>query len=167
VSSPRIETVPLIAHAIVTADVETARTLFREYAQGLDIDLCFQGFDRELAALPGDYAPPKGRLLIARIGGDVAGCIALRPFAPGVCEMKRLYVRPAHRRTGAGRRLAEFLIREARAVGYSRMRLDTLPVMTEALRLYESLGFRAIPPYRPNPVEGAVFLELDLAQPRA
>lgn len=153
---------PVIAHAIVNADVETARTLFREYSLGLGIDLCFQGFDSELAALPGDYAPPRGRLLIARSGAYVAGCIALRPLEPSVCEMKRLYVRRQHRGSGVGRRLAESVIREARAIGYTRMRLDTLPTMTEALRLYEALGFRPIPPYRPNPVEGAVFLELAL-----
>ena len=153
---------PLIAHAIVTADVETARILFREYAQSLGIDLGFQGFEGELAALPGDYAPPRGRLLIARWGGEVAGCVALRPLEPGCCEMKRLYARSQHRGAGVGRRLAEFVIREARTIGYTRMRLDTLPVMTEALRLYESLGFRPIPPYRPNPIEGAIFLELVL-----
>jgi ribosomal protein S18 acetylase RimI-like enzyme len=152
----------LIAHAIVNADVETARTLFREYSQGLGIDLCFQGFDSELSALPGEYAPPRGRLLIARYGGEVAGCVALRPFESGICEMKRLYVRRPHRGVGAGRRLAEFVIREARTIGYTCMRLDTLAGMTEALRLYDALGFRPIPPYRPNPIEGAIFLELML-----
>ena len=153
---------PLIAHALGAADVETARALFREYADGLGIDLCFQGFEGELATLPGDYAPPRGRLLIARRAGEMAGCVALRPLGPGVCEMKRLYVRASHRGAGIGGRLVECVIREARAIGYARMRLDTLPSMTEALGLYRALGFVPIAPYRENPVPGAVFLELAL-----
>ncbi|MFL5495890.1 MAG: GNAT family N-acetyltransferase [Gemmatimonadales bacterium] len=143
-------------------DIDVARELFREYAASLGVDLEFQGFSDELATLPAGYAPPGGGLLLAWEGGDAAGCVAFRPLEPGICEMKRLYVRPAYRGTGLGRRLAERVVREARDAGYGRMRLDTLPAMAGARALYQALGFRPIPPYRANPIDGAAFLELTL-----
>jgi ribosomal protein S18 acetylase RimI-like enzyme len=143
-------------------ELAAVRQLFEEYAASLGINLCFQGFDEELAGLPGAYAPPGGRLLLAWRGEERAGCVALRPIQAGICEMKRLYVRPAYRTGGMGRLLAERVIQEAVTAGYRRMRLDTLPTMQAALRLYRRLGFREIAPYTTNPVEGAIFLELQL-----
>jgi len=183
------------------ADVDR---LFREYAAGLGHDLCFQDFDKELATLPGKYAPPEGRILLAVVPSgkasasemspavakpssprhvyplaaaqnlvephhfranqrqDIAGCVALRKIGDGICEMKRLYIRPAYRRLGIGRALATAVVHEARAIGYDKMRLDTLSSMTEAVTLYQSIGFVHIPAYYANPICGAVYMELDL-----
>jgi len=157
------------------------RELFREYSASIEVDLCFQNFEQELADLPGRYAPPTGRLLLAKVGGEIAGCIALRPIVGGcgsacgdadglpphvgnenVCEMKRLYVRPPFRGQGIGRVLAREVIAAARKIGYTHMRLDTLGSMKEAIALYESLGFRRIAPYYHNPSACAVFMELAL-----
>ena len=140
-----------IVDAIDGAAIEAARALFREYQESLGIDLSFQDFETELAELPGEYAPPRGRLLLALNQGAAVGCVAMRPIASGTCEMKRLYVRPAFRATGLGRQLAERIIAEARTAGYRLMYLDTLPTMAGALRLYERLGFRDIHPYRTIP----------------
>ncbi len=150
--------------ATSATEIEIVKTLFREYAAWLTIDLSFQNFDAELAGLPGDYAPPTGRLLLGMLGRHAAGCVALRRLSAEMCEMKRLYVRAEHRGSGVGRALAQAIISEARGIGYARMRLDTLPVMGAAHRLYESLGFREIPAYCHNPIAGTKFLELQLSK---
>ena len=154
----------ILRPAVGERDLETVRGLFREYQRSLGIDLCFQGFEAELAGLPGDYAPPRGRLWLAERGeGDALGCIAMRALDPERAEMKRLYVRPAARGLGLGRRLAETLIAEARRLGYRVVCLDTLPTMAGAQALYEELGFADIAPYRVNPVPGARYMGLELA----
>jgi ribosomal protein S18 acetylase RimI-like enzyme len=145
------------------AQIEQVRDLFLDYAKSLGFSLCFQNFDQELARLPGHYAPPKGRLLLVEYAGELAGCVALRELEAGICEMKRLYLRPAFRGKGLGRSIAEHLIAEARKMGYARMRLDTVePVMQDAVAMYRRLGFREIPPYRENPIAGALYVELTL-----
>jgi putative acetyltransferase len=141
--------------------------LFEEYAASLGFDLGFQDFERELRELPGDYAAPRGVLLLAQIRTRAIGCVAVRPLAADICEMKRLYVRPEYRGTGAGRALAEAAIVVGRKLGYARMRLDTVPTMAAARGLYRALGFREIPPYRHNPIPGTAFMELELAAPEA
>ena len=149
-----------------TSDIEAVRTLFREYERFLGVDLCFQGFKEELATLPGRYAPPQGRLLLAQVGEQAAGCVALRPLQEaGVCEMKRLFVRPAYRGQGWGRGLATQIIHEATALDYAVMRLDTLDTLERAMQLYETLGFRRCAPYYANPLPGVVYWESALLKP--
>jgi GNAT superfamily N-acetyltransferase len=147
---------------VTDADLDDIRALLREYEATLAFPLDFQQFDREVAELPGAYDAPRGALLIARQGEEAAGCVALRPIAPEICELKRLYVRPEARGTGLGRRLAEAALAEARRLGYRRIRLDTVPGMEAAQSLYARMGFREIDPYTTNPVAGTRFLELDL-----
>jgi putative acetyltransferase len=145
------------------AQIAQARELFREYAQSLGVNLCFQNFEQELAELPGHYAPPDGRLLLADYEGQLAGCVALHKWEAGVCEMKRLYLRPSFRGKGLGRMIADTIIAEARNIGYQHMRLDTIePIMKDAVEMYRKLGFREIAPYRPNPIAGAMYMELKL-----
>lgn len=145
------------------AQVAQARELFLEYAESLGFNLGFQNFDQELAGLPGDYAPPDGRLLVAEYRGQLAGCVALHRLESETCEMKRLYLRSRFRGKGLGRVLAEAVIAEARTIGYRKMRLDTVePVMPNAVAMYRRLGFVEIEPYRPNPIAGALYMELSL-----
>jgi putative acetyltransferase len=170
--SPGNPSVPSVSSVVNAFEVQSAeslqhiaavRELFLEYARSLNFSLCFQSFEVELAELPGDYAPPRGRLLLAAQNSQPAGCVALRPLDLHVCEMKRLYVRPAFRGRTLGRVLAQRVIAEARAIGYKRMRLDTVePVMQTAVAMYRNLGFREIAPYCTNPIEGALYLELSL-----
>lgn len=149
-----------LIQAITVKDVDAARQLFEEYAAGVGISLCFQNFDQELATLPGKYAPPAGRLLLAFSDGELAGCIALRKLDARTCEMKRLFLRREFRGKGYGRIMINALIEHAHEIGYERMRLDTLPgKMDAAIALYRELGFEIISPYYDNPVEGATFME--------
>ncbi len=141
--------------------IEQARSLFLEYGRSLGFSLCFQSFDEELRSLPGAYGPPSGRLLLARYANHAAGCIALRKLEAGICEMKRLYVRPDDRGRGLGRMLVERVIAEARAIGYERMRLDTIEsAMKDAIALYRRMGFKEIAPYSAIPIESALWMEL-------
>jgi len=164
-AAPQVE----VVEAVIPAQVDAARALFREYADQLGVDLCFQGFDAELAGLPGDYAPPGGVLLLASVDGALAGCGAFRPLPeadyPNACEMKRLYVRRAFRRFGLGRLLARHLMDRALEAGYSTLLLDTLDDMEAARHLYVTLGFEEIPPYYYNPVPGAHYLKAELGRP--
>lgn len=143
--------------------IAQVRELFLEYAGSLGFSLCFQNFDKELASLPGDYAPPEGRLLLTEYEGQIAGCVALHKLDPDICEMKRLYLRPQFRGKGLGRALADRIIGEARQIGYQRMRLDTVePVMKDAVAMYRKLGFKEMAPYCANPIAGALYMELAL-----
>ena len=165
---PTAELTPVLELATPSTpeDLQATREIFQEYARGLDVDLCFQHFDEELATLPGEYAPPRGALLLARVDGVVAGCVALRPLEasdyPDAAEMKRLYVRSAYRRSGLGRQLAEAALDAARRAGYASVLLDTLDDMEAARALYEDLGFEPIEPYYHNPIAGAHYLKVDL-----
>jgi ribosomal protein S18 acetylase RimI-like enzyme len=153
-----------IIRATEPEQVRQVRQLFEEYAASLSFKLCFQNFQEELDGLPGGYALPSGCLWLATTdGGEAAGCVALRPLESGIGEMKRLYVRPEHRGTGLGKRLALKVLEEAGTLGYRRIRLDTMPEMGGAIRLYESLGFTRIAPYRANPIERALYMEIDLS----
>jgi putative acetyltransferase len=168
VNSP-VSPAPTLAKVLTFTQAESpqqiaqARELFLEYARSLGFSLCFQNFDKELEALPGHYAPPDGRLLLAEYEGQLAGCVAMRALEPGICEMKRLYLRPQMRGKGLGRALADRIVAEARQIGYRRMRLDTVePVMKDAVGMYRKLGFQEIAPYRSNPMAGAMYMELEL-----
>ena len=151
-----------IRQASTAEQIALSRGLFEECASGLGIDLSYQGLAAELAGLPGAYAPPRGRLLLALANGEAAGCVALRPREGMICEMKRLFVRPAFRGQHLGRRLAERVVEEARGIGYRTMRLDTLPSMHAAIRLYEALGFVRCAAYYQSPLRNTVFMELGL-----
>ena len=152
-----------IAQAESPAQIAQARELFLEYAQSLGFSLCFQNFDEELANLPGAYAPPEGRLLLAEYEGELAGCVALHKLEDRVAEMKRLYIRPKFRGKGLGRALAERIIAETRGAEYTSLRLDTVePVMKDAVAMYRKLGFKEIAAYCANPMTGALYMELAL-----
>jgi len=152
-----------VAQAETAAQIAQALELFLEYAKSLGFSLCFQNFEQELAGLPGDYFPPEGRLLLAKYEGQLAGCVALHKINDSICEMKRLYLRPQFRGKGLGRVLADRVIAEARQIGYRFMRLDTVePVMKDAVAVYRKIGFKEIAPYRPNPIAGALYMELEL-----
>jgi ribosomal protein S18 acetylase RimI-like enzyme len=156
-----------IRQARDAADIASCRELFTEYQRGTGVSLCFQGFERELATLPGDYAPPRGRLFLAVADGKPMGCVAMRALGPRDAEMKRLYVRASAQGSGLGRRLARAAIEAARDLGYETLKLDTLPAMQAAQCLYAALGFRDIAPYNDNPVAGVRFMALDLREAAA
>jgi len=165
--APEVPVSPAVKNFFFQAEtpeqIAQAHELFLEYAQSLGFSLCFQNFDRELAGLPGDYAPPAGRLLLAKYGDQLSGCVALHKLTDEICEMKRLYLRPKFRAKGLGRALADHIIADARQIGYRRMRLDTVePVMKDAVAMYRRIGFREIAPYCTNPIAGALYMELIL-----
>jgi putative acetyltransferase len=163
ISAPSAGKVFSFVQAETPTQIAQARELFLEYAQSLGFSLCFQNFDQELANLPGDYAPPHGRLLLAEYQSQLAGCVALHQLSTDTCEMKRLYLRSQFRGRRLGRVLADRIIAEARHIGYQRMRLDTVePVMKDAVAMYRKIGFREIEPYCTNPLPGALYMELDL-----
>lgn len=151
-----------VQYAHTTEQIERVRALFLEYQGLLDVDLGFQGFTEELAGLPGSYAPPSGRLLLATVNQIPCGCAALQAITSETCEMKRLYVQPEQRGIGLGRLLVQRVLDEARAIGYLRICLDTFPSMTQATAMYLALGFEEIPPYRHNPVPGTRYMALSL-----
>ena len=164
-----VSSVPSVVKGLVFSQAESplhiaqVRELFLEYAKSLGFSLCFQNFDEELAGLPGGYAPPHGRLLLADYEGQLAGCVALHKLQPGICEMKRLYLRQQFRGKGLGRILTDHIIAEARQIGYERMRLDTVePVMKDAVAMYRRIGFKEIAPYCSNPIPGALYMQLEL-----
>lgn len=152
-----------IVRAETPEQIGSVRSLFAEYVAGLPVDVSYEKVPRESADLPGAYGPPRGELLLVLVDGEPAGCIALRPLDGDICEMKRVYLRPAWRGRGIGRLMAESIIAAARRIGYRRMRLDTIPALKPALSLYRSLGFRVIAPYRDIPSDRALFLELKLS----
>jgi ribosomal protein S18 acetylase RimI-like enzyme len=152
-----------IFQAETSEHIAQARALFEEYGASLGFSLCFQSFDQELAGLPGEYAPPSGRLLLAFVDGHPAGCVALHRYEDHAAEMKRLYVRPGFRGHNLGRQLMDRLLSEAQTIGYTSIRLDTVPsVMGKAVELYRAYGFQEIAPYRTNPMEGALYMELPI-----
>jgi ribosomal protein S18 acetylase RimI-like enzyme len=162
-SDSEVTTELFVSQAESPAQIAQVRELFLEYAQSLGFSLCFQGFDRELAELPGEYAPPEGRLLIAHCDGQVAGCVALHKLKADICEMKRLYLRSQFRGKGLGRSLAQRILSEARQIGYQHIRLDTVePAMKAAVAMYRKLGFKEVAAYRSNPIAGALYMELKL-----
>ncbi|HUS18878.1 MAG TPA: GNAT family N-acetyltransferase [Terriglobales bacterium] len=160
-----------IRNAESVADIAAARALFTEYADSLGFSLCFQGFDQELTHLPGDYAPPRGRLLLAEVDGDLAGCAALHGFGPAeqrTGEMKRLFVRPGFRGRGVGKELMDSVLAAAREIGYQRVVLDTVRgKMDTAIAMYRAYGFREVANYCENPVEGVLYMELELGAANA
>jgi putative acetyltransferase len=165
-SVPRVPTVVkgfVLSQTESPSQIAQARELFLEYEKALGISLCFQGFEQELAGLPGGYAPPSGRLLLGVYEGAIAGCVALHALEPAIGEMKRLYLRPTFRGKGLGQAMVDAIVKEARTIGYRRLRLDTIePLMKSAVAMYRRMGFREIAPYCANPVEGALYMELDL-----
>lgn len=151
-----------IIQAITPQQIDTARSLFREYQQFLNVDLCFQGFEDELASLPGKYAAPDGAILLAEFDGKIAGCVAVRSIKDEICEMKRLYVKDEFRGLAIGKKLAQEIIKTAKELNYKKMQLDTLERLQAAMGIYQQLGFQKISPYYANPLDEVVYWELDL-----